>query len=207
MPNDALIARCSQIAELLAAANQFVAHDRRQAIIHKWIKGVDPAGLSEHRSTAMMADAILLAADFLLSQPSLMGSTALDRLAKNRRNAPAAAVSALRTARFRLLRLEGNAQAAEISMRDALTGETLSIMAANLPSLPFGTALFCRVAMLASGTACLAGNVTPLDPPAFAAAAAHPAARAGGARWAEAVYGHVVRYGTMDVPGPEPAMS
>lgn len=46
---------------------------------------------------------------------------------------------------------------------------------------------------------------TPLDAAALAVAAGHPAARAPAAsanvRWAEAVYAHVVRYGTLDVPG------
>lgn len=65
--------------------------------------------------------------------------------------------------------------------------------------------LFGRVAMLGDGLCCLPGAITPLDPVAFVFARGHAAAGApdvtAGSRWAEAVYGHVVRHGTLDVPG------
>ena len=93
----------------------------------------------------------------------------------------------------------------EVSMRDVVSDEVLRIVGAELPPLAAGTVLFGRVAMLGGDLGCLAGAITPLDPAAFAVARGHPAAGApgatAGARWAEAVYGHVVRHGTLDVPG------
>ncbi len=157
---------------------------------------------------AMAADAVLLSADLLLSQPAASGTTAFDRLARSRIGAPAAevaAIAALRRARFRLLRLEGDAQAREVLLRDVVSGELLRVVGAELPPLAVGTVLFGRAVGLGNGLCCLPGAITPLDPEAFAVARGHAAAGApgvtAGARWAEAVYGHVVRHGTLDVPG------
>jgi hypothetical protein len=200
-------ALCRQIAELSAAAIHFVARDRGEALMQKWLDRHDVTGASENRMLAMMADAMLLAADLLLSQPAASGTTAFDRLARSRAADPSAqaAVTALRQARFRLLRLEGAAQGPHVMVRDVVSDEVLRIVGANLPGLPAGTVLFARAAMLDEGLCCLPGAITPLDPPALAVAHSHPAAGvpgvAGGARWAEAVYAHVVRLGTLDVPG------
>jgi hypothetical protein len=193
--------------ELSAAAIQFVARDRGEALMRKWLNPCDPQAASENRMLAMMADATLLAADLLLSQPAASGTTAFDRLARSRAGDPSAqaALTALRQARFRLLRLEEPAQAPQVMVRDVVSDEVLRIAVAALPALPAGTVLFARAAMLGAGLCCLPGTITPLDPPALAVARDHAAAGvpgiAAGARWAEAVYAHVVRHGTLDVPG------
>jgi hypothetical protein len=196
------------IAALLEVAVRFVPPDRGEAQIRKWLRPRDAEIISENRMLAAAADAVLLSADLLLSQPTASGTTAFDRLARNRAGAlqrEAAAIAALRSAQFRLLRLEGNTQASEMRLRDAMSGESLRIVGAEMPPLIVGTALFGRVAILGDGRACFAGTVTPLDEAAFATARGHAAAAAqgvaAGARWAEAVYGHVVRHGTLDVPG------
>jgi hypothetical protein len=200
-------ALCRQIAELSAAATQFVARDRGEALMQKWLNRRDVEAASETRVLAMMADAMLLAADLLLSQPAASGTTAFDRLARSRAGdrSVEAAVAALRQARFRLLRLEGPAQEPQVIVRDVVSDEVLRIIGAQLPALPAGTVLFARAAMLEEGLCCLPGAITPLDPPAFAAARGHAAAGApgvaAGVRWAEAVYAHIVRHGTLDVPG------
>ena len=132
---------------------------------------------------AMTADAMLLSADLLLSQPAASGTTAFDRLARSRANAPdaeATAIAALCKARFRLLRLEEDAPMREPLMRDVMSDEVLRIVAPELPPLAAGTVLFGRVAMLGDGLGCLAGAITPLDPAAFAVARGHPAAGAPG---------------------------
>ena len=197
-----------QIAALLASAMQFVARERGEATVRKWLARRDVEEMSEDRMLAMAADALLLSADLLLSQPAGSGTTAFDRLARSRAGASAAeaaAITALRHARFRLLRLEGDTQAREVLVRDVVSGEELRVVDTELPPLPGGTVLFGRVAMLGDGLCCLPGAITPLDPAAFAFARGHTAAGApgvsAGARWAEAVYGHVVRHGTLDVPG------
>jgi hypothetical protein len=195
-----------RIADLLDAALQYVSRDRCEAILRKWTPRHDIE--SEARMLEMAADGLLLSFDLALSQPAASGATAFDRLAKSRvgaRAAEAAALAALRAGRFRLLRLEGDARAPEVLLRDVVSGESLRIVGAELPKLPVGTALFGRVALLGAGVGCMPGVTTPLDAAALAAARAHPAAGApgavAGARWAEAVYGHVVRHGTLNVPG------
>jgi hypothetical protein len=198
---------CQRAREMYAAAMQFVAPERGQAIARKWVPR-DVEAMSADRMIATAADAALLLADFLLSCPSASGSTAFDRLAKRRVDAEpaeAAAIAALRKARFRLLQLEEGASPDEVPMRDAVSGEILRIADARLPPLPPGTMLFGRVAMLGDGIACLPGVTTPLDAAASAVARQHAAAGAHGAgadtRWAEAVYSHVLRNGTLEVPG------
>ena len=66
---------CRQIDELLAAAMSFVPPDRGQAMIRKWLGRFDLAAMSEERLVAMSADAVLLAADLLLSTPATSGTT------------------------------------------------------------------------------------------------------------------------------------
>ncbi len=202
-----LQASCHQIAALLASAMQFVARERGEATVRKWISR-DIEMVPEDRMIAMAADAMLLSADLLLSQPAASGTTAFDRLARSRANAPEAeamAIAALCKARFRLLHLEEDAPTRELLVRDVVSDEVLRIVEAELPPLAAGTVLFGRVAMLDDGRGCLAGAITPLDQAAFAVARGHPAAgapsAAAGVRWTEAVYSHVVRHGTLDVPG------
>ena len=88
---------------------------------------------------------------------------------------------------------------------DVISNQSLYVVGTDLPRLPAGTVLFGRAVMLDDGCCCLPGAITPLDAAAFAVARGHAAAGAAspaaGARWAEAVYGHVVQHGTLDVPG------
>jgi hypothetical protein len=198
---------CRRMREVCASALQCVAPERGQAIFRKWIPR-DVEAMSADRMLATAADATLLTADLLLSHPSASGTTAFDRLAKRRADAApaeAAAIAALRKARFRLLRLEEDASADEVAMRDVVSDEIVHIADADLPPLRAGTMLFGRVAMLGDGVGCMPTSITPLDAAAYAVARRHPAAGAGSAsadaRWAEAVYSHVVRCGTLEVPG------
>jgi hypothetical protein len=193
---------------LLASAAAFVPRDRGEALFRKWLNRRDAEALSESQLMAMTADAVLLSVDLLLSQPAISGATAFDRLARSRSGAPAvelAAIALLRNARFRLLLLEGVARPREVTLRDVMSGELFRVSGAEFPPLAAGTPLFARVAVLGDGLCCLPGAVTPLDSAAYAIARGHPSAGAPGAasgvRWAEAVYAHVVRHGTLDVPG------
>ena len=197
---------CGQIAALLAEAMPFVARDRGEAMVRKWLGRCDIAAMSKERLVAMTADAMLLSADLLLSYPAASGTTAFDRLARSRAGAHApesTLIAALCQSRFRLLRLEQFRP--EILVRDVLTDALLRVVGAEVPPLAAGTALFGRVVILGEGCCCLPGSITPLDAAALALARNHVAAGApgtsAGARWAEAVYGHVVQHGTMDVPG------
>jgi Protein of unknown function (DUF2786) len=198
---------CREMVALVARAAQFVAPARGLALIRKWVDRCDTENMPEERILAMQADAVLLAADLLLSQPSASGSTAFDRLAGScpqASAAEAAARTALRRARFRLLRVDGRA-AGGVLMRDVHSGEELQAVGPDVPPLDAGMMLFARVATLGDGLCCLPSAITPLDPAADALARGHvmagAAGAAAGARWAEAVYAHVVRHGTLDVPG------
>jgi hypothetical protein len=195
-----------QLEALSAAAINFVAPNRRDVLMRKFLPRRDREleGLSEDQMLCMAADAFLLSSDLLLSQPSANGSTAFDRLAKSRAYAAgeAAAIAALCRGRFRLLRMDGDGG----RCRDVCTDERLNIAGDKIPPLPAGTMLFGRVVMLGGGEKIsLPGAVTPLDATAVLVASQHPAAgaigAASGARWAEAVYAHVVRNGTLNIPG------
>jgi hypothetical protein len=197
-----------QIAMLRKAALQFLPHARGEALIRTWLARVDTATLSEQSLFAHSADAFLLAADLMLSQPSASGATAFDRLAKSLSDAPdpvKTALAALCGARFRLLRLEITTGTQEMLAHDVLSGAVLHINGIDHPKLASGMRVFARAAMLADNVCCLAGTITPLDDAAFALARDHAAAGAAGpqanARWAEAVYAHVVQNGTLNVPG------
>jgi hypothetical protein len=199
-----------RIEAALESAARFVPRERGEAMFRKWVprRDRDIEGLAEDRMIAMAADAVLLAADLLLSQPSASGTTAFDRLAKNCTGAApeeAAAIAALCKARFRLLRIEVIATADGWLTRDVLLDELLRIACPDLPPLASGSNLFGRVVHLGGEKFCFAGAITPLDAAAFMTARSHPAAGAqnlaAAARWAEAVYAHVVRNGTLDVPG------
>ena len=113
-----------QIVALMASARQFVPQDRGEAMLRKWLSHIDIRALGEDRMVAVMADATLLAADLLLSYPAASGATAFDRLARSRAGAPAAEaalITALRQARFRLLRVS-DAHADAVTAHDVLSG-------------------------------------------------------------------------------------
>lgn len=162
--------------------------------------------MPEYRRLCMVADAVMMAGDLLLSQPSLLGGSAISRMAKARtRETGKPAVRALLGARFRVLEVTGPVLRQMLPVRDTLTGEAFGLVWVDQPPLGLDTHLFGRWAVVAEGTICPAGLTTPLDAPALAVATGCGAAGAMGAmaqaRWAEAVYTHVVRHGTLDVAG------
>ena len=198
-----------RIVDLFAAATGFVVPERSEALMRKWTpRQQSDLSMPEHRLMAMMTDAAVLSADLVVSQPSASGSTPFDRLARTLgKTSPidAAAIAALCRARFRLFRIQSSQANGDVKIRDILSDETLLIEGTNLPPMPPDVPMFGRVASTGDGCGCLLGAVTPLDAAALVAAQGHAAAGGKGgfanARWAEAVYTHVVRHGTMDVPG------
>ena len=150
-----------QIVALMASARQFVPQDRGEAMLRKWLSRIDIGALGEDRMVAVMADATLLAADLLLSYPAASGATAFDRLARSRAGAPAAEaalITALRQARFRLLRVSCDAHADAVMAHDVLSGDALQIVGAALPSQARGAVLFARVVMLGDDRALFSGS-------------------------------------------------
>ena len=199
----------ARLHELFTAALDFVAPDRADALMRKWApRDLSHSTIADDRMMAMMADAILLSADLLVSQPAASGSTAFDRLSRSLGKVSsndAAALAALGKARFRLLHIQQADAEGRVTVRDRLAGEIISIECAELPPVPPDIHLFARVAMTGDRCGYLIGAITPLDSTALAVAQSHAAAGGKGsfanARWAEAVYTHVVRHGTVDIPG------
>jgi hypothetical protein len=198
---------CGQIRELAAAAQRFVPPAQAQATFRKWLPREAPAGASNDRIADMTADAVLLAAELLVAQPSLTGGTAFDRLARTlpgRTGALAAALGALRESRFRLFRVE-TLSGEEATARDLRYGQQLRLVCVDMPPEAVGLPLFARVAPVGQGQFHLPGVITPLDQTAAAVANRHQSAGAMGlganARWAESVFIHVVRNGTLEIPG------
>jgi hypothetical protein len=194
---------CDILPRLQDEAGRFTAPDRIDAAIRKWTASAAQREESPYRIACMMADAALLAADLSRSTPSATGSTPFDRLAKNRpaaQGAEAAAIAALRQARYRLLTMAGPGAA-----RDALSGKSLRLIGRDMAPLAGGLTIFARVVMIEGDAACLPGAITPLDAAALAIARQHPNAanpgQSSNARWAEAVFVHIVRHGTLDIAG------
>jgi hypothetical protein len=192
---------------LLAEAMDFVPAGRADQIVRKFVSGGHVFAQSAAQQKQAIGDAMEFAGDLLLSQPSSSGSTAFDRLLRNRPRAPAAerqAMTALVQARYRVLSLSVEHTGGQVTGRDPFSADSVSVFGINLP-ISGPLTVFCRVAILAPGMACCAGPVTPLDDAAHHVAMGHMAAGATGvaanARWAEAVFMHVVRIGTMNVPG------
>lgn len=197
-----------RVEHFFVAASDFIARDRGEATMQKWIPRKPDEDMTETRMLAMMADAVLLAADLLVSQPSPMGTTAIDRLARRLgklTGIDGAAMAALSQARFGLFSVlaigaDGNAR-----MQDIMGGGLIAVEQPDLPPLPSATPLFGRMVPTGQRSGFLLGAITPLDPAALAVARSHPTAGApsiaANARWAEAVYAHVVRHGTLDIPG------
>jgi hypothetical protein len=197
-----------QIAALLEAALDFVPPAQSSAILSKWLDSHRLRLVPPARQMGAIADAHILSTDFLRSQPSASGATSFDRLAKNRAcelAAEAPVLAALRQARFRLLRMEPAGLSEERMACDVLSGEALRLPSFEMELLPGGMVFFGRIIRLANGMHHPAGVITPLDQAALAVARAHGAAGStsvfGNARWAEAVYIHVVRHGTLEIPG------
>jgi hypothetical protein len=201
-------ADAERIGKLVEAALQFVPRHRAEATMRKWLESPEVRNIPPSRRAAAVIDALSLSADLLLSQPSALGSTAFDRLAKSRasdQGPDAPFLAALRMARYRLLRLEPAAGPRLRMACDAVSGEAICLPAYEFAALAAGTEMFLRLVKLPDELHCPAGLVTPLNPAAYSVARGHGAAGATGvfanARWADALFAHVVRHGTLEVPG------
>lgn len=198
----------SRLQEYYIAAVDCVAKDRADAMMNRWIRRDAGDSLTDARLVAMMADAVLLSTDLLVSQPSLSGTTAFDRLSRKLgKVAPldATALRGLCAGRFGLFRVLTAHAGGGARVRDLNSDRIVTIEAPDFPPMPADTIVFGRLVATGPASGYLIGAITPLDTAALAAATAHQAAGSqtpvANARWAEAIYAHVVRYGTLDIPG------
>jgi hypothetical protein len=192
------------VGELTLEAVEFAPPGRMQEMARHWL------GDREDRvdDPAAAADAIALALTVGLFNPSAAGTTAIDRLArqkKQRSPEEKAALAALQRAAFRILELESEAPEGGYRALDLATGERFLVLDTQLPEGWPGLRVATRLVVVEGEVAITAGPIMPLDEEALAVAQARM--RAGGrgltnpARCAEAIYRHIVRFGTLEVPG------
>ena len=195
------------ISGLLLDAMTCLSPTRVADMVRNLLGRSDPASLPPDRQVALMTDSLMLATTLSLFTPSPGGSTAVDRLVKQRgalKPAEAAAATALRRARFRLLRVE-DAGGGESWLRDLASGERLRVdEEAVRPGLA-GLHLVAWLAPLPGGGEMFASAVTPLDEAGLAVAMGF--VRPGrpelvnSLRCAEAIYRHGMQNGIAAIPG------
>ena len=193
-------------ARLLASSAEaaaFVAPDKIAHQARQWLSGVPWIVHDGH-----WAFAHSLALELALITPSMMGTTAFDRLArKPRQRSPedVAALALLRRSQPCLARLSGR------RFENLATGEKLTLSPTPLSDALGDAVVFGRFAKLGVDRAIATGRLLPLDPSAFAIAEGfvRPGGRGLGnpVRCAEAVFRYIVRRGmTIDMPEPEPEL-
>lgn len=193
------------VTELALEALAFAPRAKVETTVRGWLsKGFDPA---DSNSEAVLARALALAADLAMVLPSASGSTAIDRLLRQRRPEPGEedAYAALREIRFRLLRIKDEDDAGILLLDDIADGATLRLYDDALPAMP-GLTLAMRLCPIPGTDAFIAVSATtPLDEATLAVA--RPFIRPGGKglsnphRCAEAIYRYVLRHGGLEVPG------
>ncbi len=195
-----------QIAVLLLEATSFVAPARIEATARGWLTRTEHSADSDDEAR-LVADALGMAMDLALFTPSASGVTAFDRLARKRGGMgpdEAAALEVLRRAQFRLLRVDAVAGGVA-QLRDLVTDERLQVPDEIIGEAAVGVALVGRLAPMGDGRHVFASGVTPLDDAALAVIAGFVRPGTRGllqpTRCAEAVYRHVLRYGTLEIPG------
>ena len=193
--------------ELAIEALDFVPSTRVADMVCHWLP--PSVGLEDGETQARaLADALGLASDLALFTPASSGMTAIDRLARKRKSsdpAERAAIEALRLARFRVMRIEEREDEQALRLRDIVSGEALRVADEHIASSYAGLNLVGRAAPLGDDTYALIGAITPLDEAACEVALRFRRPDGQGLsspqRCAEAVYRHVVRHGTLDIPG------
>ena len=189
---------------LMLAAADFFPPAKVTDTMRSWLMRAEPTADTEAQ---VFADALLMATDLALFTPSASGQTAFDRMARQRGGLgadEAAALAAMRQAAFRLLRVvESGEDGARL--RDLADGEMLRLAGGSIGANLAGLTFAGRLAPVGDGQHLLVSCITPLDEAGFNIASTfiRPGHRglSNPQRCAEAVYRHVLRYGTLRIPG------
>lgn len=196
------------IAELLLQATEFISPARVEETARGWLSRAEPLDDDPGREMLRVADALGMATDLALFTPSASGATAFDRLARRLGwvgPEQTAALDALRRAQFRLLRVEAPSSDGMARLRDLVTDEVLPVLDESIGVEAVEVALVARLAPVGDGRYLWVGGTTPLDAAGLAVAQSfvRPGARGllNPLRCAEAVYRHVLRHGTLEIPG------
>jgi hypothetical protein len=143
-----------RLQELIAAfgveAMTFPAKPKVEDTAHQWLAraNLDP---DDPRSSNTVAQALMLALELATFAPSLSGSTAIDRLVRQREPSNGeerAALEALQHASFRLLRIRSFDRDGVLLVEDLATGKALSLLDRDLPVAVTGIALAARLCPL-----------------------------------------------------------
>jgi Protein of unknown function (DUF2786) len=194
------------IAEFGVEAMTFTAKPKVEDTAHQWLAraNLDP---DDPDSADTVARALMLALELATFAPSLSGSTAVDRLVRQRKPSNGeerAALEALQQASFRLLRIRSLDRDGVLLAEELATGKTLSILDRDIPVGATGIALAARVCPLPGGIFGTVGPLTPLDDAALDVAMGFVRPGKGLAnpqRCAAAVFRHVVRHGAPQILG------
>jgi len=180
-----------RLAALSTEALAFIAGDKVDAVARHWLGG-KPASTESREWRA----ARTLAVELALSEPSIMGTTAFDRLAramKGRSPEDVAAVTLLRRSRIRLARISGG------RFEDRVSGETRILLptpSSNGIGASVTLGLFTPIddARVVAPRLLVPLNAEMLD---LALGFVRPgnAGLGNGVRCAEAVYRHIIRTG------------
>ena len=205
-----LFDHAARLPELIVAfgleAMNFVVQSKVEETVRQWLgrANLDP---DDTNGDAVLAEALMFALELAAFTPGLSGSTAVDRLLRQHRNAgpdELAALAALKEASFRLLRIKSIGRDGLALVEDLATGKALSMRDRDLPPRAAGLALATRLCPLPGGVFVSLGPLTPLDDAALEVALGFVRPGSGLAnpqRCAAALYRHVVRHGAPRIPG------
>ena len=123
------------IAEFGVEAMTFTATPKVEDTAHQWLAraNLDP---EDPHSADTVAQALMLALELATFAPSLSGTTAVDRLIRQRKPSNGeerAALEALQQSSFRLLRIRSFDRNGILLVEDLATGKTLSILDRGIP--------------------------------------------------------------------------
>jgi Protein of unknown function (DUF2786) len=196
----------SLITSLCVEAMGIVPKPKVGETVRQWLarSNIDP---DDQDSPGTITQALMLALELAIFTPSLSGSTAVDRFARQRKSSTKeerGAIEALMQASFRLLRIRSYERDGLFSVEDLATGEILPVLDRDLPATITGLALAARLCPLPGGIFVIVGPPTPLDDAALEIAMGFVRPGKGLAnqqRCAAAIYRHVVRHGGPRILG------
>ena len=197
-----------RVATLLLDAVSCIAPARVSDTVRGWLARLDLSSLPPASEAALMAEALAMATIIAVFTPTANGTTAVDRLARRRSPdtpATATAQTVLGQTRFRLLQVVGLESAGTARLRDVASGETVLVDDETMQAAFTGLRIAAWLALLPSGHHVFVGAVTPLDEAGVEVAKGFIRPGRSGLsnplRCADAIYRHVLRHGTLRVPG------
>ncbi len=194
----------AEIAGLLLEATGCVAPAKLADLTSGLLAHADVS--TDDLAQELPIQALFMATNLALFAPSVSGTNAFNRLARQRRDRSAAEarlIERLGRARFRLLRVEEKSEDDVAALRDTASGEACAVIHDGFSADTIGIAVAGWLASLHDGRHVFVGGVVPLDGASLSVAAGFVREGKGAAnplRCAEAVYRHVLRHGTLRVP-------